>query len=78
MFNRKPGQNSSGGPAATPPERLQMRTRSAQSGAEKPSIIGYGLTITGNLDSEGEIHIEGEVHGDIHATRISRAASRAT
>jgi cytoskeletal protein CcmA (bactofilin family) len=28
------------------------------------------LTITGNLDAEGEIQIEGEVQGDIHATRI--------
>jgi cytoskeletal protein CcmA (bactofilin family) len=28
------------------------------------------LKITGNLDAEGEIQIECEVQGDIHATRI--------
>jgi cytoskeletal protein CcmA (bactofilin family) len=28
------------------------------------------LTITGNLDAEGEIQIESEVNGDIHAARI--------
>ena len=33
-------------------------------------MIGSDLTITGNLESKGEIQIEGEVQGDIHAGRI--------
>jgi cytoskeletal protein CcmA (bactofilin family) len=28
------------------------------------------LTITGNLDSKGEVQLDGEVHGDIHAASI--------
>ena len=34
------------------------------------SVIGADLTITGNLESKGEVQIEGEVQGDIHADRI--------
>ena len=34
------------------------------------SVIGTDLTITGNLESKGEVQIEGEVQGDIHAQRI--------
>ncbi|MET0195229.1 MAG: polymer-forming cytoskeletal protein, partial [Hyphomicrobiaceae bacterium] len=33
-------------------------------------MIGTDLSITGNLESKGEIQIEGEVQGDIHAGRI--------
>ena len=31
-----------------------------------PSIIGEGLTITGNVASKGEIQVDGEIQGDIH------------
>jgi cytoskeletal protein CcmA (bactofilin family) len=34
------------------------------------SVIGVDLSITGNLESKGEVQIEGEVQGDIHAQRI--------
>ena len=30
-----------------------------------PSMIGEGLTITGNVASKGEIHVDGEIQGDI-------------
>jgi len=33
-------------------------------------VIGAGLAITGNLESKGEVQVEGEVRGDIHAQRI--------
>jgi cytoskeletal protein CcmA (bactofilin family) len=32
-----------------------------------PSIIGAALTVTGQLQSAGDIQIEGKVEGDIHA-----------
>ncbi len=35
-----------------------------------PSIIGVDLLITGNLISKGEVQIDGEVQGDIHATHV--------
>jgi cytoskeletal protein CcmA (bactofilin family) len=34
------------------------------------SVIGADLSITGNLESKGEVQIEGEVQGDVHAHRI--------
>jgi cytoskeletal protein CcmA (bactofilin family) len=34
------------------------------------SVIGADLSITGNLESKGEIQIEGDVQGDVHADRI--------
>jgi cytoskeletal protein CcmA (bactofilin family) len=33
-------------------------------------VIGADLSITGNLESKGEIQIEGDVQGDVHADRI--------
>jgi cytoskeletal protein CcmA (bactofilin family) len=35
-----------------------------------PTIISEDLTITGNLDCEGEIQIDGTVEGDIHAGQL--------
>ncbi len=35
-----------------------------------PSVIGSDLTIMGNLVSRGEVHVEGEVQGDIHGTNV--------
>ncbi len=34
------------------------------------SVIGPDLVIQGNLVSKGEVHIEGEVQGDIHGTHV--------
>lgn len=55
-----------------------------QSGAARPtaqpaprndkgnaSVIGPDLTILGNLISKGEVHVEGEVQGDIHGSHIT-------
>ena len=77
MFSRKPeqegpgklGSNSLRSPGGPPPVP-NARLRSGQSGAETPSVIGPGLTITGDLEAKGEIQIEGELQGDIHAARI--------
>ncbi len=35
-----------------------------------PSVIGADLTVVGNLVSRGEVHIEGEIQGDIHGTNV--------
>jgi cytoskeletal protein CcmA (bactofilin family) len=35
-----------------------------------PSLIGPDLTIVGNLVSQGEVQIDGEVQGDIHGTNV--------
>ena len=78
--NRKPDkdesqvQNSVASGAVLPPP---TPGQAAQRPAARPSgeralasMIGPDLTIMGNLVSKGEVHIEGEVQGDIHATHI--------
>lgn len=39
-------------------------------GPSTASVIGPDLVIHGNLSSKGEVQIDGEVQGDIHATHI--------
>lgn len=41
----------------------------ARSGA--PSIISAGLTVTGNLVSDGDIQIDGVVEGDVAAAKLT-------
>lgn len=37
----------------------------------KASIIGPSLSVTGNVISKGEIHIDGEIHGDVHCITLT-------
>jgi cytoskeletal protein CcmA (bactofilin family) len=39
-------------------------------GPSNSSVIGADLVIHGSLTSKGEVQIEGEVQGDIHATHV--------
>lgn len=59
---------------ATPsPSALGARpagTAFRHGGASVASVIGTDLLIQGNLTSKGEVQIEGEVQGDIHATHV--------
>ena len=41
-----------------------------RSGKASQSQIGSDLTIIGNLMSKGEVHIDGELQGDLHAANI--------
>ena len=73
MFTKKP---EAGDSVTKMGERLGGETkteRPATYGAKSPSaskmipsIIGEGLTITGNVASKGEIQVDGEIQGDIH------------
>lgn len=58
---------SSPSPSSPPP----MNTLSATSApSQSSSVIGTDLSVVGNLESKGEIQIEGNVQGDIQASRI--------
>jgi cytoskeletal protein CcmA (bactofilin family) len=57
----RPGLPAQAGPAPRP-------VSSASAGGS--SVIGTDLTITGNLQSKGEVQIEGQVQGDLQASRI--------
>src|SRR5262245_50827062 len=62
MFTRKPRRGGTDGSAGGPP---QSPREGGASGT--PSIIGPDLSIVGNLASDGEVQINGEVQGDIQA-----------
>jgi cytoskeletal protein CcmA (bactofilin family) len=52
------------------PTTLAPRPGATARGNSSISVIGAGLSITGDLQSKDEIQIEGKVEGDIHAQRI--------
>jgi len=58
MFSRNSGSQDKDGPVAT------------GSKLAAPSIIGTDLLISGDLVSEGEVHIDGTVEGDVKAKSI--------
>jgi cytoskeletal protein CcmA (bactofilin family) len=79
MFTKKPDKESNAfdmprtapplPPAGPMPSPVQSMSRSAPAkGGE--SRIGSDLVIVGNLISKGEIQIDGEVQGDLHAANI--------
>jgi cytoskeletal protein CcmA (bactofilin family) len=72
MFTKKPEDAAK---PALPPTRVQVASQgpwpaSRGSGNDAATVIGAGLTVTGNLESKGEVQVEGEVQGDVHAQHI--------
>lgn len=65
-LSTQPPQPSPAAPAAAPP----VQPLGGRTAATSSSVIGADLTITGNLESKGEIQIEGTVQGDVNASRI--------
>lgn len=76
--NRKPDKDPTSPaepPAAAPPPAPNGISRTipastARSDRPVASMIGPDLSIVGNLVSKGEVHIDGEVQGDIHGTNV--------
>jgi cytoskeletal protein CcmA (bactofilin family) len=70
MFTKKPDKE----PASL--EQSRMAARSGQAAPARPptntgvSQISADLTILGNLVSKGEVHIDGEIQGDLHAAVV--------
>ena len=56
-------------PNGAMPQPTSMIGR-ASGGKASQSQIGSDLTIIGNLISKGEVHIDGEIQGDLHAATI--------
>lgn len=52
-------------PAVEEPQRAGRSRRSSV-----PSLIGHGLKVKGNLESAGEIQIDGDVEGDVKAKAV--------
>ncbi len=83
MFTKKPESdaklsdehNEPGETEAKPTESRQPAlSRSMPSARDAagagPSLIGQDLTIEGNIISKGEVHVDGEVQGDIHCVSL--------
>jgi cytoskeletal protein CcmA (bactofilin family) len=70
MFTRKPDRGVLPANARTPPPLSGPRAGQRRPAAGVVSVIGPDLAITGNLETTGEVRIEGDVQGDIHAGRI--------
>ena len=66
-----PPLNGVGG-SSTPPAMAGAQSWQAgvRPGERATSLIGADLTIIGNLMSRGEVHVDGEIQGDIHGTNI--------
>ena len=73
MFTKRTEKEATGGGASaathkTTPAPTAARLRPVEASAA--SIVGCGLSIRGNLESRGEVQIDGAVEGDVHAARI--------
>lgn len=66
-----PSLKTTGGPMSPPQVPNGRAAPSGRpAGPSGASVIGADLTIVGNLESRGEVQIDGDVQGDIHAARI--------
>jgi cytoskeletal protein CcmA (bactofilin family) len=73
MFTKKPEPGVGerlGGEMKTPfterPATYAAKSPSPSASKMVPSIIGEDLAIIGNVNSKGEIQVDGEIQGDIH------------
>ncbi len=79
MFTKKPDKEPSAfdlarqapplPPSGSMPQAMPTMTRASNN---KPGMsqIGSDLTVVGNLLSKGEVHIDGEIQGDVHAANV--------
>jgi cytoskeletal protein CcmA (bactofilin family) len=76
MFTKKPDAAVSDAPKVMPPpqpvngSRPPILAGSFSAATSAASVIGTDLSVTGNLQSKGEIQIEGQVQGDLAAARV--------
>jgi cytoskeletal protein CcmA (bactofilin family) len=78
MFTKKPdgipsvepAKSGSGLPPPLNGTRPNVAPGMRPSSADASSVIGTDLTVLGNLQSKGEIQVEGTVQGDIQAGRV--------
>ena len=69
MFSSNKGKGDAGmplniGPAPIPPKRTLSRTGSV------PSIVSADLTVTGTLNTSGDMQIDGILEGDVRSAGL--------
>jgi len=62
MFSRKQRQRA-------------PQSKSARPGAQGLSVIGAEMTITGDVTSEGALHVDGRVDGDVRCINLCQSES---
>jgi cytoskeletal protein CcmA (bactofilin family) len=77
MFTKRPDKEPTAfemprSPAPSIPSHAGSQQGPAPASPQEGSIseIGADLTIIGNLMSQGEVHIDGEIQGDLHAASV--------
>lgn len=65
-----PGIPGAGTPSPHQSQSSSMSSAPRPADRNAPSVIGPDLVITGNLASKGQVQVDGEVQGDIHAMHI--------
>jgi cytoskeletal protein CcmA (bactofilin family) len=76
MFTKRTEKEGTGGGGNVAAPRLAADpapgpvARGLPNGAGAASVVGVGLSIKGNLESRGEVQIDGAIDGDVHALRI--------
>jgi cytoskeletal protein CcmA (bactofilin family) len=77
LFNKKPDEeighdfSSKRQSAMTYPIESAATAARKPSGAPTRSVIDAWLNITGNLHSEGEVQVDGQINGDIHCQHLT-------
>jgi cytoskeletal protein CcmA (bactofilin family) len=64
------GSEARSGGVPVPPSLGQRASAPRAGERSSPSVIGPDLVIIGNLVSNGQVQVDGEVQGDIHGTHI--------
>jgi cytoskeletal protein CcmA (bactofilin family) len=75
MFTKRGDKEATaGGGATVTPRPLSdgqaAAARALPAAASRASVVGRELSIKGNLESKGEVQIDGAIEGDVHAMRI--------
>jgi cytoskeletal protein CcmA (bactofilin family) len=74
LFNKKPDEISAEGRRLpTSPSAVVARAKApsrGQIGSPTQSTIDAWLTITGNLESQGDVRVEGQISGDIRCANL--------
>ena len=72
LFNKKPGEDFVHDHASKPTlVEMPAAPRKHANGAPTRSVIDSWLTIKGNLQSEGEVQVDGQIDGDIRCTHLT-------
>jgi cytoskeletal protein CcmA (bactofilin family) len=73
LFNKKPTEISTESrrlPGSQPAVEHAPAPARVQLGSPAQSVIDAWLTITGNLESQGDVRVEGQVSGDIRCANL--------